>query len=414
MNHQRFQYIEKIGEDSNGQLLKVHSTTGDQDFLVKLIQIDRHQVDARLFHAIQYKSAQFSRFTHANAIPFYLPEITEDGLLLRQNFISGISLSDFLKEAGRPLPFDQALKFSDSLAAVLAALHDQELVFENLDTSHILLSDAGNLLLSFLSLPTDFDARNSLYQKADTTPDHKADFSDDLYAAGIILVEIFTNIILIDPYDSKNEPKRLQTADYYRQGLDQLSDEIPSNLINIIKRCLSIDPFPPYKNCIDLFLDIRKEIDTVLEEKTENSTNPIVSPTIPKPEEPQSANFEELLDTAPRKVKKNSPAQSRQKFSIKQVLLKTIPLFMAAIFIFGGFLLFFNISKNAEIRKKRNDYLQTLDQLHITQTSLSQKATDQAIAAAWTPTDTDTIFIPDFDKNSNKPIDWFCYSMETR
>jgi formylglycine-generating enzyme required for sulfatase activity len=388
MNQQKFQLIEKIGEDSNGQLLKVHSTTDDQDFLIKRIQIDQHQVDTRLFHTIQYRSAQFSKFSHSNAIPLYLPEITEDGLLLRQNFISGISLSVLLKEAGRPLPFDQALILTDSLTAVLAALHDQDIVFENLDTSHILLSDAGNLLLSFLSLPTDFDSRNSLYQKPDKAPDHKADFSDDLYAAGIILVELFTNIILIDPDDSNREPKRLRTADYYQQGLDQLSDELPSNLISIIKRCLCIDPFPPYKSCIDLFLDIRKEIDTVLEEKAENGTHPIVSPTIPKPEEPQPANFERLLDTAPRKIKKTSQAPSRQKMNFKQFLLKTIPLFIAALMIIGSFLVFFNISKNAEIRKKRNDYLQTLDQLHITQTSLSQKATDQAIIAAWTPTST--------------------------
>jgi hypothetical protein len=114
MNQQKFQLIEKIEEDSNGQLLKVHSTTDDQDFLIKRIQIDQHQVDTRLFHTIQYRSAQFSKFSHSNAIPLYLPEITEDGLLLRQNFISGISLSVLLKEAGRPLPFDQALILTDS------------------------------------------------------------------------------------------------------------------------------------------------------------------------------------------------------------------------------------------------------------------------------------------------------------
>ncbi len=388
MDDQKFQLIEIIGEDSNGQVLKVHSTIEDKDYLIKQIQIDRHQVDARLFHAIQFKSTQFSGFMHSNAIPFLSPEVTEDGLLLQQNFISGVSLCDYLKKNGRPLPYDQALKIADSITSVLAALHDQNLVFENLDTSHFLLSDTGNLLLSFLSLPNDFDSRNLYYRKPDTTPAHKADFSDDVYAVGIILFEIFTNITLIIPENPDIDSKRLPAIDYYRQGLEQLTNEIPSTLITIIKRCFALDSLPPYKNGIDLFLDIRKEIDTVLEEKAEVENLPIVSPTTPKPEEPQSVNFEKLLDTAPRKIKKNPSAQPRQKITFKQVFLKTIPLIFAALIIFGGFLLFFNISKNAEIRKKRNDYLQTLDQLHITQTILSQQGTEKAIIAAWTPTNT--------------------------
>ena len=388
MIHQKYQLIEEIGNDSSGKLMKVFSSADNKNFLVKLIRIEDNRIDLKEFYSIQYKAQQLAKFNHTNTIPFYEPEITEEGLLLRQNYISGLSLCDVLKDYGRPMPSKMALRIADTIAAALAALHDQGLVYGDLDTSHILVGESGEIYLSFLSLPSEFDSRSALYHDSNRDPAKKPAFFEDVYAMGIILVEMFTNLI---PFGTAGkDPKEIvhDPYTYYKNGLDQDFKDIPNGFIAIMKRCLSSDPAIRYANCIDLFMNIRQEIETESENQTGPLSNPVVSPLIRKPEESKQETFEDLLDTAPRKSKVYSAKITEKPAGIRRILIKAVPLVITTLVILAGFILIFNFSKKAEIRTSENNYRKTLEILHSTQTALSGQTTEEAIISAWTATPT--------------------------
>lgn len=388
MIHQKYQLIEKIGNDSTGQLMKAYSSAENQNFLIKLIRIEENRISVKEFYSLQYKAQQFAKFSHSNSIPFYDPEITDEGLLLRQNYISGLSLCDVLKDYGRPMPFDQALKIADTVTAVLAALHDQGIVLGELDPSHILAAETGEIYLSFLPLPSEFDSRSAYYREPNKSPEQKAAFSADVYAMGIVLVEMFTNLIPFGTAGKESNEQGNDAYTYYEKGLGQDFKEIPDALVAIMKRCLSSDPAIRYASCIDLFIDIRREIETESENQTENISYPVVSPIVPKTEEPKQETFEDLLDTAPRKTKVYSAKKTEKPAGIKHIFIKALPLVITALFIIAGFILIFNFSKRAEIQASENSYRKTLEVLHTTQTALSGQATEAAIISAWTATTT--------------------------
>ncbi len=397
MSYEKYQRLEEIGKDSTGLFMTGRSSSDQKMYQLKLIQTDENEISAKAFFAIQYKAQQFANFSHPNVIPFYEPELTPQGLLLRQNFTPGISLYDFLSDYGRPMALAQAIKIADNITAALAAMHDQKLVLEKLDSSHILISDSGDGYLSLLSLPSAFDSRLELYHEPNAGEPGRSQFSADVYAMGVILVELFTSLT---PYGIAGGGEIYEAYAYYETALSRNQSETPTEIVEIIRRCLSPDPAVQFMDGIDLFNAIRQKSIAAPQTQSDEQTaltldtapgTLAADPGLPKPQPAEAAPFESFSRSQRERRRSSAAKRAEKDRKPAPPFRRILPLIGVVVAVAAGFGLIFNFSKSAEVRQEEENYRATLEMLHSTQTALSGRATEKALIAAWTETPTPTM-----------------------
>ena len=361
----KYRVVEKLGEASGGAFFRVIDQTDEKPYYLDLIGAEAKHLTAKEILAIQLKTRAHSEFKHPYAIPFYPPSVSDDGLILVQNDISGWSLNVILKIKGRPLSEVQAYRTAYSLSSVMAAMHDQNIVHGSLDASHVLISDLGETYVSFLALPDDFDRKNHLYRQPESDPAAEPEFQDDLYAMGVLLTEIFTPLIPFGMADAGSKKKNSQAFEYYRAGLAKLEGDPAEAAFPIILKCLQPNRKQRYDSAIDLFSDMRKVVEAWTN-ATPGQSIPVL-PTLEKPIDQKRATFEDRFKTgsAQPRPKALSSGKKKKKGSL-------LISFIAAIaVIIGAVILFFYFSEAADRKTISVNYEETLAHLKSTQTALA-------------------------------------------
>ena len=371
---------------------RVERIEDEKSFYIQFFSADNASVSAQELMQRQVIALNHARFKHANAIPFYPPEIGEDGMVLLQNELSGKSLAEVFKASGRPLSEERTVRITYSIASALAALHDSDLVHGSLSANHVLIGDGDEGFLSFLPLPKDFDSRKELYQAPEHQPEKSAAYTDDIYASGVILVELFTAIIPYGTAGQREDKSGRNAYEYYRSGLSSLNSDTEQAFAPVILRCLNPDPSKRYQNGIDLFIDIRRNVEDWANENHFLNL-PSLIPVIEKPTDKPNLSFEKKgVDT-----NANEPEERRRKKKKSSTLISFI---MAMAIIAAAVILFMYYSKNLSTPTARENFRQTLEILNITQTAMASSptvtetleptATQNVVEIVW-PTQTVTI-----------------------
>ena len=364
---QKYRIIEECGEESENSFYRVVDETDGKHYYLDLIRTDNPSLSAKGLIELQVRAQEHSRFRHSNAIPFYPPEVTDNGLILIQNDIPGKTLNYVMKTRGRPLPQNQAYRITYAVVSALAAMHDLQMTHGELDSGHILINDSGDSFISFLPLPDDFNAQNALYRFPETESTVKSKFSDDIYAMGVILTEMFTSLIPFGFAENKDGKKNTRAFEYYKIGLAQISDESNEAIIPVILRCLNPDPKNRYENAVELFIDIRKIIEAWVN-NTPGQENILVLPVIKKPIDQKEEDFENKIKKPSSSSKERVRSQRKSKKKKGSLLISFIS---AAIVITGGIVLFFYLSEVADTKTSVTNYQGTLENLNNTHTALA-------------------------------------------
>ena len=218
----RYAIKANIGADKSGYFLTLQDTTDGKNYYTKLIKIDNDTLSARSLFALQMRMQRLTQFAHTNVISVYEPELAEEGMLIRQTDVAGASLKNIMQKQGRPLPLKSAYRIALDIASALAALHSEGLVHGELDPSHILVDNSGKNYLSFLELPPAFDADQLIYGMPDLTPQPEAKPDKDIFAFGVLMMEMCT---ALSPYRSSDDSTDVEeyshTFAYYRECINE-------------------------------------------------------------------------------------------------------------------------------------------------------------------------------------------------
>lgn len=366
--NQKYQIIEKPGADRVGSFYSLKD--GSKAYYAKLIHIDERFTAKEIFD-LQLKWKKRSSFLHGNAITVYEPEIAEEGLILKQNYLTGQSLDAVIRKSGRPLSRTAALAIASDIISALASLHSQGLVHGEIDSAHILLDNNGRAYLSFLPFAPLFDNDAAFYHDPRTVRQAQTK-QDDVYAFGLILVTLFTGFSLYRPGRESFEGDEVPFVQkYYEESLDHAGTDENRDILPIITRCLSADLSERYLDCEELYWVIH-QIAEIRKKPEAAAPKP---PSRPVGTQPQS-----LTEMA----QKESP---EHKNSIVALLCSALLLLAAGIFLIFRW-------KAAPKDTDTPDYRDTLSVLYITQTSLADEAVlaeTEAIEETETPEPTVTL-----------------------
>ncbi len=384
MINNKYKISANIGADKSGYYLTLDDTADSKKYYAKLIKIDNSSLSAKSLFGLQMRMQRLTQFGHTNAISVYEPELVPEGMLLRQTDIPGMSLKGLMQKQGRPLSLNMAYRIALDISSALAALHSEGLVHGGLDPSHIWLDNDGKTYLSFLALPPAFDADRPVYQMPDLTPPPEPEKDVDIFAFGVLMLEMCT---MISPYrgsgDETDVEEYSHTFAYYRECVNEsVGLEVPE-LVPILSRCLTDDRSRRFRDGEELYWAIRE----------------LIEKEIPKKELPEQTD-------APKKKTRSggkksgekqagfAAAQKKKKSALLPVILILLALIGAGAYLYMTKPELLNsLPKLPQYQKasepeKTPAFEQTLTVLHGTQTAMAERIVQKQEVKLPTATET--------------------------
>lgn len=206
---------------------------------------------------------------HSGVAKVYEVGIAAGRPFLAMEYIDGQTL--FELAGGRPMAVKVAADFTSQLALALHACHEKQIVHRDVKPSNALVTREGKLKLTDFGLArlTGQEARSRLTKTGDVmgTPAYMSPEQasgvvknlsprSDVYSAGAVLYELVTGR---PPFTS---PEPLQTIlmvlSHQPVAPRSLVPRIPSDLENIILKCLEKSPSLRYASCAELSADLQR------------------------------------------------------------------------------------------------------------------------------------------------------------
>lgn len=203
------------------------------------------------------------RANHQNIVQMY--EYFDLGALqaFAMEFVNAGTLHDVMEEG--PLPIDVALSFIKQIAMGLTAFHRVGTLHRDLKPANVLLTDTGIVKLTDFGIARvrgghRFDDEGLLagtpkYAPPEYVETGDCDHRGDIYALGVIAYELVSGSspFRSDTHDSLLK-ERLETRG---DDLDVAALGIPSEVAQVIARCMSREPIARFPHAADVVDAIR-------------------------------------------------------------------------------------------------------------------------------------------------------------
>lgn len=373
-----YQIIERYASSKNAFYFRATRADNGADTYLRVIPISSFSGANELL-SLQLTVQKQSAFRHPSVIPLGLPDVSANGLILNQAYVTGKSLSDTLKDSGRPMALEDAFSTAYTVISALAALHGQSLAHGSLTSNHILITPEEEVFVSFLPLPNDYDSKIKRYRHTGTnaeTPNPR----DDVFALGVVLTEIFTGLIPYGGSVADSHRNANKYYEYYESGLANLEGFPARDVADLILGCLSPDKKSGLGNAIDVFNRYR----VILEQWTNDGN--ILPAASPRPA-PQKKDSKKSFSANPKPAAQpaddpdTKPTVRVPAYQIsdyeprsrrKKIFAGLLTALLTAAVAIGGFFLYRALSRVP--LGDRPDYRGTMAVLNVTQTALSERA----------------------------------------
>jgi tetratricopeptide (TPR) repeat protein/predicted Ser/Thr protein kinase len=240
----RFTIIERIAVGGMGVVYKAIDTELDSTVALKLIQpalaqqssfVDRLRREARVTRQL----------THPNVCRVHDLGNAEGVFYLSMEFIEGETLQQLLRQTGTFNP-SRAVEIASKIAVALEAAHERGIVHRDLKPGNVMIGARGNVHVLDFGLAREEGAEaltgvgvavgTPLYMSPEQRSGAEVDPRSDLYALGLILLEMLTG------RRSSPEP-----------GLtDNLPPEVNPLIGPVLRRLLAWEPDKRYSSAAEL------------------------------------------------------------------------------------------------------------------------------------------------------------------
>lgn len=284
--HERYRILKVIGKGGMGTVyLADDLRLKGKQWAIKEIKLTQDNYQQFIDEAKMLISLKHSYLP--NIVDYYPPnEIGYSYLVM--DYIAGSNLSDLFDNYNKVMPLQKVLKYSLQICDLLDYLHNKQqapIIYRDLKPSNIMIDEQDNVRL------IDFGIARSYKKgkKEDTVQmgtvgfaapeqfeNKQTDHRADIYSLGAVLYYLLSQGHL---YHSSQKP-----LNYFRKDLSH-------DLIWIIRRMLMTDPNERYQN----IKEVKKELEYLLEDIFNDSTEEISFKTFSLQEKTLSSNSYSLL-----------------------------------------------------------------------------------------------------------------------
>ncbi|HZN55464.1 MAG TPA: protein kinase [Candidatus Polarisedimenticolaceae bacterium] len=253
----RFDVLAPLGAGGMGIVYRAFDREINEVVAVKVLDARAIASDPERLQRFRDEIRLARRITHRNVVRTHDLAATDGTYLLTMECVEGIALADLLAR-GR-LPSGAALRLSRQLLAGLIAAHSRGIAHADLKPSNLLLDAAGTLkiadfglarLASATRVGDGILAGTPHYMSPEQTRGEPADLRSDVYAAGVLLFEMFTGRL---PFEGSSLASVLaQHRDAPPPRPRDLEAGLAPALEAVILRALAKDPAQRYASAVEM------------------------------------------------------------------------------------------------------------------------------------------------------------------
>jgi eukaryotic-like serine/threonine-protein kinase len=244
----RYEIVKMLGQGGMGAVYRAHDRELEREVALKVIRSDM-AANPEILRRFKQELILARQITHKNVIRIFDLGQADGIKFITMEYIEGEDLQSVLRRKKKLEPVEAATIMAQVCRALEAA-HAEGVIHRDLKPQNIMLDKAGRVYVM------DFGIARSLVTKGMTqtgaligTPDYMSpeqakgqtlDVRSDLFTFGIIFYELLSGE---SPYEADTTMGKLwkRTSEPARP-LGELDNTIPQPLVDIVTRCLEIDP----------------------------------------------------------------------------------------------------------------------------------------------------------------------------
>jgi serine/threonine-protein kinase len=250
-----------LGKGGMGEVYRARDTKLKREVAIKILP-EEFSRDADRVRRFQREAEVLASLNHPNIAGIYDLEEANEARFLVLELVEGETLADRL--ARGPLPLDEALGIATSICEALAAAHEKGVVHRDLKPGNIKLTPEGKVKVldfglaklaamessssaeAFSNSPTMLSAATgagiilgtAAYMSPEQARGKVVDKRSDVWAFGCVLYEMLTGK---RAFEGDDVTETLAAVLKGEPDWDSLSADTPSNILTLLKRCLSKD-----------------------------------------------------------------------------------------------------------------------------------------------------------------------------
>ena len=306
-----------LGEGAVGSVYRGHHTTLGIDVAVKILKLERHQVNDTYYYERFRREAQITAklnhpnlvkvrdFGQYNSLPYIIME-----------YVDGCAMDEYLRQRKGPLPEQTILKVLLSVASALSVAHAAGVIHRDLKPANILISQKGQLKVADLGLARSQDMPAlTMEQMMVGSPGYmsperliaggQVDHRSDIYALGVIGYQVAFGTM---PYNGDI----VQVIHGHLSG--QASFDLPTHCgpetVKLIKKMMAYDQNDRHQNTNQVIAHIRAILTGKSVEVSTDSIPTSSAPTMVKNETNDTVAATTVTGRAASKAAMNGTASS--------------------------------------------------------------------------------------------------------
>ena len=274
----------KIGEGGMGEVYRARDTNLDRDVAIKVLP-EAFTSDPDRLARFEREAKVLASLNHSNIGAIYGLEKSGDTRALILELIEGPTLAERIKQG--PIPVDEALPIAKQIAEALEAAHEQGIIHRDLKPANIKVREDGTVKVLDFGLAKAFqpDASDvsasmsptisltaaatqmgmvigtAAYMAPEQAKGKVVDKRADVWAFGAVLYEMLTGRRAFVGEDVSDTLAAVLRAEV---NLDELPDETPGRLRQVLGACLQRDPKQRVQDIGDVRLAMQGVFETTV------------------------------------------------------------------------------------------------------------------------------------------------------
>nr|AIU93532.1 hypothetical protein LRS1606.98 [Rhodococcus sp. NS1] len=240
-----FESAEEIGRGGSGVVYRCVQSTLDRTVAVKVLAHDLSDAEARRFISEQKVMGRLTG--HPNIVSVLQAGVTKNGYrYLVMPYFAQSSLSSRIRSSG-PIPTREALRVGVRLCGALATAHSHGVIHRDVKPANILITDYGEPALADFGIAhtTESDgddvavAGSLAFIAPELFKGESPTAAADVYGLGVTLYVALAGYEELDRLAGLSARGHLDKA---RELADPRDLGVASDMVSLIKRCMSFNP----------------------------------------------------------------------------------------------------------------------------------------------------------------------------
>jgi serine/threonine protein kinase/Tfp pilus assembly protein PilF len=264
-----YKILEKLGEGGMGVVYKAQDIKLDRLVALKFLPAHVSESEQEKSRFIQ-EAKSASALNHPNVCTIYGIDEYNGQQFIEMELVDGRTLRDTIAEGAggktSPLAIKQVVEFGIQIGEALQEAHSKGIIHRDIKSENIMVNSKNQIkvmdfglakLKGSLKLTKTSSTIGTLaYMSPEQIQGIEADIRSDIFSFGVVLFEMTTGKT---PFRGEHEAAMMYSiVNEEPEDASKYRDDIPAELLHILKKSLEKDPEDRYQSMSEIIVDLRR------------------------------------------------------------------------------------------------------------------------------------------------------------